>query len=321
MDDSDVLVAYAKEYADTQDLYELLGITSDTPKENIHSAWRKRTLKYHPDKAGANFDAAKWELFERAKQVLTNEKAREVYNAQRSAILLREEQRRTMDAKRRAMVEDLEARERGAVKRPRDERKGPQMSDAQRRELLESGKRRMEERRRQMAQAEEREKERQLERERERENETRQQKTSNGTSNVADSKIDIDEEPAARKDPDDERRIADLERRLKELEERKAAKKAKKAARRKGSPEAHLATETKVPGISQDLKADEKKGTTLSSSSSSAAPKSFSFSPAVGGKGDFSSTMARLRAAQAEKEARKKTEAAKAAGTVLGSSL
>lgn len=38
MDKSDLL-AYAKEYATTKDLYELLGVTSDTPKEDIHRAW------------------------------------------------------------------------------------------------------------------------------------------------------------------------------------------------------------------------------------------------------------------------------------------
>lgn len=38
MDKSDLLL-YAKEYAATQDLYELLGVTSDTPKEDIHRAW------------------------------------------------------------------------------------------------------------------------------------------------------------------------------------------------------------------------------------------------------------------------------------------
>ncbi|KAG4217499.1 hypothetical protein PC116_g34020, partial [Phytophthora cactorum] len=132
MDKSD-LILYAKEYATTQDLYELLGVTSDTPKEDIHRAWRKRSLKYHPDKAGANFDPAKWELFERARDILSDAPAREVYDSQRSAAILREEQRRAMDAKKRAMVEDLEARERGAVKRPRGDGDGPTMSEAERR--------------------------------------------------------------------------------------------------------------------------------------------------------------------------------------------
>ncbi|XXG96758.1 hypothetical protein Hte_003049 [Hypoxylon texense] len=335
MDKSDLLL-YAREYATTQDLYELLAVTSDTPKEDIHRAWRKRSLKYHPDKAGANFDAAKWELFERARDVLSDPAAREAYDSQRSAALVREEQRRAMDAKKRAMVEDLEARERGAVKRPRGgEGQGPTaMTEAERRRLAEAWKRRLEERQRLMREAEERERQREKERETERaeEEENRQKaeasrpKATNESrrsmpdaSSVADSKMDIDPEPPARNDDGYDDRIADLERRLREAREKKAAKKDKKAARKGGDKHgAHETTTTTTPAssIPEELKADEKKDITTTSSSST---KSFSFSPAAGSKprakGDFSSTMARLRAAQAEKEARKRAEEAEAAAT------
>ncbi|KAI1781409.1 DnaJ-domain-containing protein [Hypoxylon cercidicola] len=323
MDKSDLLL-YAKEYATTQDLYELLAVTSDTPKEDIHRAWRKRSLKYHPDKAGANFDAAKWELFERARDVLSDAAARDVYDSQRSAALVREEKRRAMDAKKRAMVEDLEARERGGgAKRPRGEGRGPVMAEAERRRLAEAGKRRMEERQRLMREAEARERQREKENEKQADEKESRQKAKPSSPedrrrtpdipSAADSKMDIDPEPPARNSDGYDDQVADLERRLREARERKAAKKEKKAAR-KGGDKQGVHEATPAPAISEELKADDKKETTTTSST-----KSFSFSPAAGkprAKGDFSSTMARLRAAQAEKEARKRAEEAAAAGGV-----
>ncbi|KAI1212294.1 DnaJ-domain-containing protein [Annulohypoxylon truncatum] len=345
MDKSDLLV-YAKEYATTQDLYELLGVTSDTAKQDIHRAWRKRSLKYHPDKAGANFDPAKWELFERARDVLSDAAAREVYDSQRSAAQLREQQRRAMDAKRRAMVEDLEARERGGVKRPRDDSHGPTMSEAERRRLAEAGKRRLEERQRLMREAEARERQRESERDREQANIEDQQKSgppksepagrrkTPDASSAAESKTDIDPEPPIRNNDGYDDQIADIERKIREARLRKAAKKDKKAARENGGSgkdrlEAHQAKP--IPDVPEELKADEKKDPSISSGTA----KSFSFAPSTNAsnssnatasskprvKGDFSSTMARLRAAQAEKEARKKAEEAAAAtsGAEVGS--
>ncbi|OTB08519.1 hypothetical protein M426DRAFT_185237 [Hypoxylon sp. CI-4A] len=336
MDNSDLLV-YAKEYATTQDLYELLGVTSDTTKQDIHRAWRKRSLKYHPDKAGANFDASKWELFERAREVLSDTAAREIYDSQRSAALLREEQRRAMDAKRRAMVDDLEARERGAIKRPRGENQAPVMSEAERRRLAEAGKRRLEERQRLMREAEEREKQREKAQEEAKKevpkesvppkfNEQGDRKEASNISSTTESKMDIDPEPSGNGNDGYDNQIADLERRLQEARQRKAAKKDKKA-KKNGAKTGGQET-TPTPDVPIESKAEEKKDVPLSG-----ATKSFSFSPAttatINGdssttsskpraKGDFSSTMARLRAAQAEKEARKKMEeaAAAAAGSV-----
>ncbi|KAI1765104.1 DnaJ-domain-containing protein [Hypoxylon sp. FL1150] len=308
MDKSDLLL-YAKEYATSQDLYELLGVTSDTPKEDIHRAWRKRSLKYHPDKAGDKFDATKWELFERARDVLSDAAARDVYDSQRSAALVREEQRRAMDAKKRAMIEDLEARERGEVKRPRTN--GSTMGEAERKQLLEAGKRRMAERQRLMREAEERERQREKEREAEEEN---QKKKAKPPPSPTEPEMDLDPEPPTTNGDDYDDRIADLERRLKAARERKAARKAakkeKKVARKGGDKQDAQDAPTPAPAVPEELKADEQKETT-------APAKTFSFAPRTEPrvKGDFSSTMARLRAAQAEKEARKRAEEAAAATT------
>ncbi|KAI5465663.1 hypothetical protein BGZ63DRAFT_110440 [Mariannaea sp. PMI_226] len=115
------LLQYAQEYASKDvDLYDLLGIDALTPKEDIHRAWRKRSLKYHPDKAGDNFDAEKWQLFERARDVLTDPDSRAAYDNAIKAVLLRRQEREAMDQQRKHFVDDLEARE-NAWKRQKEE--------------------------------------------------------------------------------------------------------------------------------------------------------------------------------------------------------
>ncbi|RSM13679.1 hypothetical protein CEP52_001716 [Fusarium oligoseptatum] len=96
------LLQYAQEYASKDvDIYDLLGVDALTPKEDIHRAWRKRSLKYHPDKAGDNFDAEKWQLFERARDVLSDPAARAAYDGAIKAALLRKQEREAMDKQRK----------------------------------------------------------------------------------------------------------------------------------------------------------------------------------------------------------------------------
>ncbi|KAF4121289.1 DnaJ-like protein subfamily C member 17 [Geosmithia morbida] len=109
------LVRFASEYADKDiDLFDLLGIDALTPKADIHRAWRKRSLKYHPDKAGEAFDASKWELFERARDVLSDESARLAYEQATKSKLLRRQERDALDRDRRRYADELEAAERAA---------------------------------------------------------------------------------------------------------------------------------------------------------------------------------------------------------------
>lgn len=111
-DDNQDLLRYAQEYSEKDiDLYDLLGVDALTPKEDIHRAWRKRSLKYHPDKAGDAFDAEKWELFERARDILSDSNARARYDASAKAKLLRKQEREAMDQERKRFADDLEARE------------------------------------------------------------------------------------------------------------------------------------------------------------------------------------------------------------------
>ncbi|RYO79015.1 hypothetical protein DL766_004564 [Monosporascus sp. MC13-8B] len=333
MDNKSDLLQYARDFANQdEDLYALLGVDATTPKEDIHRAWRKRSLKYHPDKAGKDFDATKWQLFERARDVLSDADARGAYDSARSAALLREAQRQAMDAKRRQMIEDLEARERG-VKRPRDDdeaRRKNAISEEEKQRLVAAGRRRMEERQRQMREAEERERQRELGKQ----EGGAQQQPQQGHRPKYDA-VDGEEDntpdlPAAEALGGDEydEKIADLERRLQESRARKAAKKARKSGvvpepptpRAAGTMEEAQETPIHDPGVTE-LKADDKKGIPPPSKAFSfSAPRSTSSEAAATGpprvKGDFSSTMARLRAAQAEKEARKKAkQEAAAAGS------
>ncbi|RSL97925.1 hypothetical protein CDV31_012824 [Fusarium ambrosium] len=151
------LLQYAQEYASKDvDIYDLLGVDALTPKEDIHRAWRKRSLKYHPDKAGDNFDAEKWQLFERARDVLSDPAARAAYDGAIKAALLRKQEREAMDKQRKHFVDDLEARE-NAWKRQREEKEQREKEEIEkeRERLFEQRRMREEEEKRQADAAQE----------------------------------------------------------------------------------------------------------------------------------------------------------------------
>lgn len=154
-EDNKDLLRFATEYADKQiDLYDLLGVDALTPKEDIHRAWRKRSLKYHPDKAGADFDASKWELFERARDVLSDPNARASYDQAMKAKLLRKQEREAMDKERQKFADDLEARENAHKQQQQNkDQKDREMMQKERERLAELQRMRDEELKRQEAAA------------------------------------------------------------------------------------------------------------------------------------------------------------------------
>lgn len=160
--DSAELIQYAREAASRgDDLYALLSVDATTPKEDIHRAWRRAGLKYHPDKAGTDYDPAKYESFERARDVLVDEAAREAYDNGLRAVLQKKRRMDEMSSKQRQFAEELEMREREAKRRKMGEGVEPNagLSASQRESLeraREAGRRRLEERARQMKEAEER---------------------------------------------------------------------------------------------------------------------------------------------------------------------
>ena len=151
-EDKGDLLRLASEYADKNlDLYDLLGVDALTSKVDIHRAWRKRSLKYHPDKAGASFDAEKWELFERARDVLSDPSARSAYDVASKAKLLRKQEREAMNKERQKFADDLEGREAAAKESRLDkEQKERQAMQMERERLAEAHRLREEEQKRQV---------------------------------------------------------------------------------------------------------------------------------------------------------------------------
>ncbi|EED22003.1 cell cycle control protein (Cwf23), putative [Talaromyces stipitatus ATCC 10500] len=108
---TDDLKAHA---ASSQDFYALLEISPAAADNEIRRAYRRAALKYHPDKVAnpTQADIDKFHLLQIAYDVLSDEAVRQLYDNAREA---RERKRREvemMDAAKRKMKEDLEARER-----------------------------------------------------------------------------------------------------------------------------------------------------------------------------------------------------------------
>lgn len=191
------LLAAAKDAASRNvDYYALLGLEPSSDiitREVVQRAWRKRSMKYHPDKAGANFDQAKWEEFGLARDILASDEARGAYDGARSAALQRQREKEAMNARQRRFVEELEEAEGRSKKMTEEEGQRRAEEERERGRQAAEGRRIMEERQRLMREAEEREQERER-----REDEAR----------------------------DDRER--ELEQRLEEIKRRKAEKRARK---------------------------------------------------------------------------------------------
>jgi len=94
-----------------EDLYEMLGVNPEGTEKEIASAYRKKALKYHPDKnPGAAAEAIFLKL-SRAYQVLLDPKKKADYDKLQKAKLAKKRRENEMDSKRRKLKEDLESRE------------------------------------------------------------------------------------------------------------------------------------------------------------------------------------------------------------------
>ena len=98
------------------DLYLLLGITPDAEEKAIKKAYRKKALTCHPDKNPDNPKAAEeFHQLSDAYEVLTDADAKKAYDNVLKARKANELRNRQLDAKRRKLKDDLEAREREAA--------------------------------------------------------------------------------------------------------------------------------------------------------------------------------------------------------------
>ncbi|KAI0115784.1 hypothetical protein GGR51DRAFT_502105 [Nemania sp. FL0031] len=322
------LLQYAREYATAnKDLYELLAVSPEAAQPEVHRAWRKASLKHHPDKA-VNFDPEVWQLFERARDVLSAPEARAAYDAARAAAVREQKARAALDEKRRAMIEDLEARERGVKRKAGDGDGGEgggrhMMTEAEKRVLMQKGREHLEKRQRMRDEAEARERERERDRTRMEEEEedgdggqgrdaARTEDAESraippnsartpGISTPTSTEHKAEDANATRPPPDEyDERIADLERKLRERKASKAARKAdKKKNKNKSNHKEESDEATSIGGGNP---------TTETPPPPPSIPSTWPKPASASVPGDFSSTMAKLRAAQREKE-RKKAEA------------
>lgn len=104
----------------TFDPYECIGVDETATKEAIVKAYRKAALKWHPDKHPEHMKKEAEEQFHRLSQaldILSDEKARAVYDRKLQAKRAADERHSQLDVKRRKFKEELEAREQSAFSR------------------------------------------------------------------------------------------------------------------------------------------------------------------------------------------------------------
>lgn len=126
------------------DFYALLDLPTTAQEGEIRRAYRKTALKYHPDKVGPSDAAAleKFHLVQIAYDVLSDTAIRELYdNAQRAKEAKRERES-AMSERRQEMVRDLERREMEAAKRKRGEMEEMGTSQTELERIREDTKRR-----------------------------------------------------------------------------------------------------------------------------------------------------------------------------------
>lgn len=136
----------------SQDFYALLSVPPSASENDIRRAWRKQALKYHPDKVGPNNTSAleKFHLLQIAQDVLCDPIVRELYDNARRAKEEKEARDAAYEGRRKAMKEDLERRESGALKRKREEMQAEEDFERELRRIAEDGKRRRKEREEQL---------------------------------------------------------------------------------------------------------------------------------------------------------------------------
>lgn len=322
----DDIIQYARDAASRgDDLFALLATDATASEADIRRAFRRKALTAHPDKAGDAFDPALYERLERARDVLLNPAAREAYDSGMRAILQRKMQMEQMSQKRRQLVEDLERREEEAKRAKTAPWPGQQARDAEFAAMAARGRAKMEEMRRLREEAEVRERLAKEKEAKEKEAESKEASVlGRGSPPPTGATAEGAPQDGQAKPPlsslaDYDERIADLERQLEEKRQRKAEKAKRKAGKAK-SAETPLEKEpsNNPPPSTAESQADQDKASTAAPFAPPAQPALAGNPPAADDR--FASTLARLKAAQAAKEAKKKRAEEEARAAVDGAS-
>ncbi|KZT19941.1 DnaJ-domain-containing protein [Neolentinus lepideus HHB14362 ss-1] len=129
------------------DPYELVGVTAEATEAEIRKAYRQKSLKVHPDRNPDLPDAAKkFHELTQAYELLLDPLRRMAIDAKLRLKAARKERYAAYDSKRKAMVEDLEERER-AFKKARVEKEQEEIQRWRENErIMDEGRRMREER-------------------------------------------------------------------------------------------------------------------------------------------------------------------------------
>lgn len=136
--------------------YELLGLSLEATDAEIRTAYRQRSLKVHPDRNRGNPDAArKFHELNQAYELLLDPLRRMALDAKQRVKEARKARFASYDAKRKGLVEELEASER-AFKKAKLEKEGEERARwLENERIMDEGRRLREERERALRKREE----------------------------------------------------------------------------------------------------------------------------------------------------------------------
>ncbi|KZT01197.1 DnaJ-domain-containing protein [Laetiporus sulphureus 93-53] len=135
--------------------YELLGLTIEATEAEIRTAYRQRSLKVHPDRNRGNPDAArKFHELNQAYELLLDPLRRMALDAKVRIKEARKVRFASYDAKRKGLVEELEARERAFKKARLDKNEEERARQRENERLMEEGRKLREERERKLRERE-----------------------------------------------------------------------------------------------------------------------------------------------------------------------
>ncbi|KAI0935094.1 hypothetical protein AcV7_003995 [Taiwanofungus camphoratus] len=127
--------------------YELLGVALEATEPEIRTAYRQRSLKVHPDRNRGNPDAArKFHELNQAYELLLDPLRRMAVDAKLRLKEARKARFSSYDAKRKGLVEELEARERAFKKAKVEKEEEEKARWRENERIMEEGKKLREER-------------------------------------------------------------------------------------------------------------------------------------------------------------------------------